>query len=173
MTGNDMPFLWNSYLSAFSKFIFWQKLSKTQIIIEANNFVLLLTNFITLNNATTMLKKLLTISFLLCFLSCGESFDFDAADLIGNWKTASWMENHSNKKIPNQMDFTFQQDSLYEIDYGSLKEKGKYWIAGEYLHTIEDGQAEKKVRLIMVKRDSVIFEMNRTGKLETVILTKK
>ncbi len=120
-----------------------------------------------------MLKKTLTISLLVCFLSCAENFNFDATHLIGNWKTASWIENISNKKIPNQMDFTFRQDSLYEVDYGSIKEKGKYWIAGEYLHTIEDGQAEKKVRLKLVKPDSIIFEMNRTGKLETVILTKQ
>ncbi len=33
MTGNDMPFLWNSYLSAISKFIFWQKLSKTHTLL--------------------------------------------------------------------------------------------------------------------------------------------
>ena len=71
------------------------------------------------------------------------------------------------------MDFSFQEDGRYVIDYGSVKEKGKYWIAGEFLHTVEDGQAEKKVKLTSLTGNSMKFEMNRTGSIELVSLTKE
>ena len=118
-----------------------------------------------------MFKKTFYLSFTVLFFSCSNQFDQTL--LIGNWKTSSWIENTSNKQINNKMDFEFKKDSLYEVDYGSLKEKGKYWVSGEYLHTIEDGQAEKMVKLMLVTQDSIVFEMNRTGTLETVVLTRK
>lgn len=71
------------------------------------------------------------------------------------------------------MDFIFKPDRLYEIDYGSLKEKGEYWISNEFLHTVEDGQVEKKVKIISLTKDSMFFEMNRAGIIEKVIIVKQ
>ena len=110
-------------------------------------------------------------SFLLCFLSCVEQHDESL--LIGQWKTDSWIINSSNARINNKMDFNFNADGYYELDYGSKKEKGKYWISNDFLHTQEVDMAEKKVKLNLLVQDSIIFEMNRGGRLETVILVKR
>ncbi|MBT8233524.1 MAG: lipocalin family protein [Saprospiraceae bacterium] len=107
-----------------------------------------------------------------CFLiSCANPYD--ATLLLGKWKTDSWIENDSGKKFNNKMDFNFSDAEHYEIDYGSEKEKGKYWISNDFLHTIEEGKAEKKVKIISMSKDTFVFEMNRTGTLETVTLLKQ
>ena len=69
------------------------------------------------------------------------------------------------------MDFSFDSDRRYSIDYGSQKESGKYWIAVDYLHTVEDGKAEKKVKIISLSADTMILEMNRAGQIERLLLT--
>ena len=109
---------------------------------------------------------------LFLFSACAND-KFDALLLPGEWKTTSWIEQNTNKKINNKMDFTFGEDGRYEVDYGTVKEKGKYWIAGEFLHTVEDGQAEKKVKLTSLLSQKMTFEMNRTGSIELVTLSKQ
>jgi hypothetical protein len=93
--------------------------------------------------------------------------------LLGNWKVNKWTEISSGKKITNQMDFSFEEDGRYLLDYGKKKEHGKYWIANEYLHTIEEGKAEKKVKIISLQKDTLAMEMNRAGSIEKVILVRK
>jgi hypothetical protein len=112
---------------------------------------------------------ILTISIVL-FSSCEDKFD--EALLHGDWKTTDWYITDSGKKINNQMDFSFDADRRYTIDYGTEKENGRYWIAVDYLHTVEDGKAEKKVKIIKLTADSLDMEMNRGGRLERLVLTK-
>ena len=108
---------------------------------------------------------------IMLFVSCAESFDQKM--LLGQWKTSSWIDNSSNRSINNKMDFDFKADRKYTIDYGAMIEEGTYYISGGFLHTTETGSAEKKVKLLKVAQDSVVFEMNRGGSIETVILTRK
>ena len=106
------------------------------------------------------------LSFLL--FSCGS--DFDSQLLMGKWKTVSWTNLATGQKMNNQMDFQFENDGRYLVDYGTVKEKGEYWLTGEYLHTVEDGLSEKKVKIISLSQDSMVFEMNRAGVIEKVVL---
>ena len=46
------------------------------------------------------------------------------------------------------MDMSFQSDGKYTIDYGTKKENGKYWINGEYLHTLAEGKSEMSVKIM-------------------------
>ena len=110
---------------------------------------------------------ILTLVFL---TSCNAKWD--KAFLIGDWNTIEWLKIDSGEKISNTMRFSFQDDDRYTVDYGSQKELGKYWIAGEYLHTVEDGKAEKKVRITKLNSDTLVFEMNRAGYLELVTLLR-
>lgn len=119
-----------------------------------------------------MIKNFCLLASLLFIIACAND-KFDELLLAGKWKTTSWVEQKTNKKITNKMDFDFGTDGRYEIDYGSVKEKGKYWIAGEFLHTVEDGQAEKKVKITSLTADKMAFEMNRTGSIEVVNLDKQ
>ena len=118
-----------------------------------------------------MIRYLCIACFSLLLVSCAS--EFDSQLLVGKWKTVSWINKVTGKKIKNKMDFQFNNDELYEIDYGSLTEKGKYWIANEFLHTVEEGQSEKKVKIISLSQDSMVFEMNRAGILEKVVLVKQ
>lgn len=118
-----------------------------------------------------MVKNLCLLMCLLFCIACAND-KFDAMLLPGEWKTTSWVEQKTDKKITNKMDFSFMEDGRYTIDYGSIKENGKYWVAGEFLHTVEDGQAEKKVKITSLTADHMNFEMNRTGSIELVSLKK-
>ena len=114
---------------------------------------------------------LLTLILSLTLWACSSSLD--ASVLPGKWKTIEWKELSSGKLIPNQLDFTFTSDDKYTVDYGSQKENGTFYLAGEYLHTKEDGAIEKSVRVIKLSKDSMIFEMNRAGSIEQVTLVKE
>jgi len=58
------------------------------------------------------------------------------------------------------------------IDYGSMQEKGKYWIEYDFLITVEDGSVAKKVKIIDIATDTLTFDMNRAGRLERLVLTR-
>lgn len=116
----------------------------------------------------------LSIPFFVAFLCmCCTSSLFEESHLHGSWDKQEWKDLTNDKLIPNQMDFAFDSDRRYEVDYGSEKEIGKYWISGKYLHTVEDGKAEKKVEILKLNQDTLIFQMNRAGTIEEVFLLKK
>jgi len=118
-----------------------------------------------------MLRIFYSLSLIFIFSACANE-KYDALLLPGEWNTTSWVVEKTNKKIENKMDFTFGTDGRYEIDYGTVKESGKYWIAGDFLHTVEDGESEKKVKLTKLTADQMDFQMNRTGYIELVSLSK-
>ncbi len=117
------------------------------------------------------MKFLLTFCLTLMLLQGCNSLH-DEALLHGQWKTQMWMVLSTGQEIKNKMDFTFSPDKTYVVDYGSQDEKGSYYIAGEYLYTKETGATEKSVKIKLLTADSLIFEMNRAGSLEQVLLLK-
>jgi hypothetical protein len=102
--------------------------------------------------------------------SCVETL-FNAEDLHGNWTVQSWTLQNSNRAINNKMDMSFKDDGTYEIDYGTESENGKYWIQGEFLHTIETGAREKKVKILKLAPGAFEMQMNRGGELENVVFS--
>jgi len=114
----------------------------------------------------------ISISFILLFVSCKNEI-FNAQNLLGSWEVKEWKIESTGKLVPNKMDMTFGSDTNYSIDYGPKTEKGKYWIDGEYLHTVATEQAEKKVKIIRLGTDTMNIKMNRGGQMENVILVKK
>ncbi len=110
------------------------------------------------------------MSIFLSLAAC--SSQWDSSLLIGEWKSTSWTIVDIAKEVEGKMDFVFKSNERYELDYGSKIEKGKYWIFGDFLHTVEDGKNEKKVKIISLSSESFIFEMNRAGTIERVVLQK-
>lgn len=118
-----------------------------------------------------MTKLRIKFLVLLVFLfSCNSKWDETL--LHGNWVVYDWTVAHSGQKVTQQMDFTFNNDKTYEIDYGSENELGEYYLAGEYLHTKEEGSIDKSVRIRYLNQDTFQFEMNRAGSLELVTLLR-
>lgn len=114
-----------------------------------------------------------SLAFILLLLySCNKS-PYEKTDLLGKWTVVNWEIEKTGQKRSNQMDMTFQDDNRYEVDYGSQKELGKFWIANSYLHTQEDNEAEKKVKILKLTIDTFHMQMNRGGTLENVLLIKE
>jgi hypothetical protein len=112
------------------------------------------------------------ICVVLIFTAC-QSNKFDNEILIGSWEVLEWKIEETGKSVNNKLDMKFESGKSYSIDYGSKNEKGKYWIAGDFLHTVEKEQTEKKVKILKLVADTMEIQMNRAGHLESVILIKK
>ncbi len=104
------------------------------------------------------------------FHSCAESTEDRL--IKGNWITTDWEIVSTKEKVHQKMNFTFGNERNYSIDYGTEIEKGKYWISGGYLHTVETGKLEKKVKIVAIDSLNLQLEMNRGGQLELLSLEK-
>ena len=104
-------------------------------------------------------------------LSC-ETNEIEIGKLIGTWKVDQWTIENTGQSRNNQMDMTFANEGIYEVDYGSELENGKYWVDGEYLYTVEQGQNKKRVKLVKLSNDTLEIKMNRGGEIENVLLLK-
>lgn len=117
------------------------------------------------------MKLLSIIIFSTLILSC-QSANENKAKILGNWNTVKWTIDDSNRERSNKMDFQFNENDRYKVDYGSEKEEGKYWFEDNELYTIEDGSALKKVEIEFIGQDSMLMKMNRAGQRETVQLIR-
>ncbi len=124
-----------------------------------------------MKNHSNVLFFFTTILFLALY-ACQPTSPYDVALLHGEWKVDSWKILTTNESRTNQMDMSFNADGSYIVDYGSEKEKGKYWLANESLVTVENGLSEKSVKILKLNADTLSFQMNRAGQLEDVVLLK-
>lgn len=115
------------------------------------------------------MRILLLLSVTLLLFSCSP---FDADLLNGEWSSVSWTDETNNRAFNHTMQGDFNDDGRYVITINEHEEKGKYWIFGEFLHTVEDGQSEKKVKILKLTPDSLEILMNRSGQMEKVVLVK-
>lgn len=118
------------------------------------------------------MKKYILIFITFLMVACTNT-NWDKNLLYGNWEVKEWINTQNNSKIEDKMDFKFTEDGKYSVNYGPMNEEGTYWIMGDFLHTIEKGQAEKKVKLTGLSADHMSFEMNRGGRIETVTFKRK
>jgi len=117
---------------------------------------------------TCLTFSLTVASLLLLLSSCQSSTTTYDTDIIGAWKQDSWVITANNQTINRKMDFTFGADKRYTVDYGTEMEKGDYWFIDDDLFTQEDGQQKKKVKVLQLNPDTLVFEMNRGGQIEQV-----
>ena len=88
--------------------------------------------------------------------------------LVGNWKGAEWLAEGK----PSGND-AFAGDGGHSSDFGGAKEKGTYILRNDKLYTTPDGQLEIMVEVAKLTKDSLVFNMNRSGQAETLILVKQ
>lgn len=110
-------------------------------------------------------------SFCLLFVFSCSPTEIDP-NIYGQWHKSSWVIDQSGETMDVQMDFLFNEDGTYLVDYGSQQEKGVFDIVEQRLYTTEEGQAKKFVEITKLTADSLQFKMNRAGRMETVILVK-
>ena len=116
-------------------------------------------------------QRIMIRVFLLIFMVSCQSPSYEKEELWGQWNKLSWTIEEGGDEISQGADFVFLEDGRYEVDYGGgVTEVGKYYIDGERLYTKEEGAAEKNVKILKLNRDSLVFEMNRAGRIELLTL---
>ncbi|MCB0563486.1 MAG: lipocalin family protein [Phaeodactylibacter sp.] len=116
------------------------------------------------------MKKVIVVV-LVSLLGCSGKYNED--QLVGKWAGVEWKDVTNDRVIDSPVAFSFDADGRYEASSGASSEKGKYWISGENLHTVEDGKAEKKVKIAKLQNDSLLFQMNRAGVIEEILLVRE
>jgi Lipocalin-like domain len=120
--------------------------------------------------------KAITVKFLLLglilFSACNTE-NKNGALIIGKWQGTAWLVNgQPSSNNAAQTTFTFNDKNLYTFDYAGTVEKGTYKIDHQSLYTTADKQQEMMVYVEKLTTDSLIFNMNRGGQAETLILVK-
>ena len=116
------------------------------------------------------MRTLIIVAFITILTGCSDNQYKEI--ILGKWETVEWNEIQTGSTINATMDFDFGLDGRYTVNYGTEIEKGKYWISGDYLHTLEDGASEKKVKILKMSKDTFLMEMNRAGSIEQVLLSR-
>jgi hypothetical protein len=105
-------------------------------------------------------------------ISCSDSKH--SSLIIGNWQGVEWLVNGaSSTNNAKGTLFTFKANSEYIYDYSGTIEKGNYKILDDKLYTTPNDQQEMMVRIAKLTPDSLVFDMNRGGQPETLILLRK
>lgn len=108
----------------------------------------------------------------LVFVSCVNSDN--KALLVGDWKGTEWLVNGNLSEYDaSKVTFHFANDGGYTSDFGGDKEKGTYIIRDDKLFTTPDRQLEIMVLISKLTKDSLVFDMNRSGQSETLTLIKQ
>ncbi|MBC7534635.1 MAG: lipocalin family protein [Ferruginibacter sp.] len=122
-----------------------------------------------MKRSTRFLKML---PLLLCLFSCTTSKNNKF--IIGNWSGAEWLIDG----MPSNLDatgtaFSFNANGEYSYLYSGNKQTGTYKVENDMLFTTPDGQQEMMVKILKLTKDSLIFDMNRGGRPESLTLLRK
>ena len=121
------------------------------------------------------MKKYLIFALLLpCLLLACQQDNQYKEKIIGQWQVDKWLvgKERTEKQSLTAI-FNFQPGGQYDVDYTTQKEVGTYRIAGSKLYTTEEGQMEKMVKITRLTADTMVFEKNRAGQFEVLILLKQ
>ena len=94
--------------------------------------------------------------------------------IVGNWIGAEWLiGGNPSPSNPKNTTFTFNDNGDYVYNNAGITEKGTFKVSESKLFTTPDGQQEIAVGILKLTTDSLVFQMNRGGQLETLTLVKK
>ena len=117
--------------------------------------------------------KLYVFLFIVGFIAISCVNTENKALLVGDWKGAEWLaEGKPSGNDASKVQFTFANDGGYNSDFGGAKEKGTYILRDDKLYTTPEGQLEIMVEITKLTKDSLVFNMNRSGQAETLTLIK-
>ncbi len=120
-----------------------------------------------------MKKLTFFVAFISLFavISCIQSKNKDL--LVGNWKGAEWLvDGNPSEYDVSKVAFSFAGDGGYNADFGGSKERGTYILRDDKLYTTPEGQLEIMVKIAKLTKDSLVFDMNRSGQSERLTLLK-
>jgi len=124
-----------------------------------------------------MRNSILYLVFVALFsLTACNSHDERLPLLYGDWQGVSWTRNGAPASSdPAQVKFSFKEDFSYTASLGKQKEAGDFVFRDSKLYTTATGdrKVEKVVAIIKLEGDSLVFDMNRQGDPEKLVLLRK
>lgn len=107
------------------------------------------------------------------FIAC-ENNNPNKQLIVGNWQAVQWLVGNqaSNNNVAGTS-FNFTATDSYTYNYAGNKEEGTYKVENDMLFTKPVNQAEMMVKIVKLNKDSLVFDMNRAGQAETLVLIKK
>ncbi len=83
------------------------------------------------------------------------------------------MNGQPSRHNAEAVKFTFDDKDHYTYDFSELKEAGTYKIDHNRLYTQAKGQKEIMVKIAKLTKDSLVFDMGRSGLGETLFLIRE
>ena len=110
--------------------------------------------------------------FILFISSCGNNSENNKL-VIGNWSGSEWLvDGQPSSHNALETHFTFDDKGNYTFTYSGTEEKGTYKIENEMLFTKPANQQEIMVKITKLTKDSLVFDMNRSGAAEILTLIR-
>ncbi|MEI8053533.1 MAG: lipocalin family protein [Bacteroidota bacterium] len=93
--------------------------------------------------------------------------------IIGKWQASQWLgDANTTARNAEGTSFQFDENGKYLYEYNRSLENGTYKVENNMLFTKSEGMQEIMVKIAKLTSDSLVFEMNRSGTAETLILLK-
>ena len=77
------------------------------------------------------------------------------------------------KSNASTVKFMFKEGGTYQATYGGETESGTFRVFGRNLYTTEKGKIEKAVKFDFDEDLNLIFDMNRVGTPEQIVLKRE
>jgi hypothetical protein len=119
------------------------------------------------------MKKILFFALALALSACQKTNDKNPA-LIGKWQGNEWLIEDKDSGIEaSSVGFEFDEDGTYSANFADQVQKGTWRTEKDKLYTTQTGQKEIMVKMLKFDGAALDFEMNRSGRKETLKMTKK
>ena len=93
--------------------------------------------------------------------------------IIGKWAGTEWLVNSVASSLKaDKAFFVFNENSTYSFEYAGSKEEGTYKVENDMLFTKPANQQEIMVKIFKLTKDSLVFDMNRSGQSERLTLRR-
>ena len=112
------------------------------------------------------------ITVILSLSSCGNNENNKM--IVGNWAGTEWLVNGAASNLDGKKaSFTFTDKGSYNFIYDNNKEEGTYKVENDMLFTKPTNEQEIMVKIVKLTKDSLTFNMNRSGQAETLVLIRR
>ena len=120
-----------------------------------------------------IMRFILTIVPVIFFtLSCSHSENNRL--IIGKWAGVEWLVDGRPSRYNEQgTHFSFNEKGEYSFEYSGTREAGTYKVENDMLFTKPGNEQEIMVKISRLVKDTLVFEMNRSGQPETLTLVRE
>lgn len=93
--------------------------------------------------------------------------------IVGNWKGTEWLVDAAPSNLQaDKAFFEFDEKEKYSFEYAGNKEEGTYKVENDMLFTKPANEQEIMVKIVKLTKDSLVFDMNRSGQAERLTLLR-